>query len=131
MIYGDEEDDLAGFTDDLTMERNIMGSLSIKTENFKVLTVKLEQYEKQIQDLITEKLRPVFAILHRLEGVPEPSIILKQGGDQPKKTSTTSAKPTTSVKPSIKVESERKGKDKLFSKEPIVDNSDEEELDEE
>lgn len=103
--------------DDLAMESKIMDSPAIKTKKVKVLTVKLEHAEKQIQDLIAEKaimkscisdvngllsdniktrdpmititilkhlvekLRPMFAMLHRLEGIPEPSVIPKQRGD--------------------------------------------------
>ncbi|CAI9302445.1 unnamed protein product [Lactuca saligna] len=74
---------------------------------------------------LAKKLRPVFAMLHRLEGVPKPSNIPKQGGDQRKKTS---ANPTTSVHLSIKSESEPKGRDKLFFEEPIVNKNNEEEL---
>lgn len=73
-----------------------------------------------------EKLRPIFAILHRLEGVPESSSIPKQGWDPPKKSS---GKPTTLVKPNFKRKSDPKGKEKLFSQDPIIDNSEEEELD--
>lgn len=80
---------------------------------------------------LAEKLRPMFAMLHYLEGVPEPFVIPKQGGYQPKKPLTTSAKPTTSVKPSIKSEYDPKGKYKIFSEESIVDNNNEEDLDEE
>ncbi|CAI9260924.1 unnamed protein product [Lactuca saligna] len=68
-----------------------------------------------------ETKRPVFVMFHRLEGVPKSSSILKQGGDQPKKTLS---------KPTIKSESEPKGKEKLFSEEPIIDNNEGEELDE-
>ena len=41
--------------DDLAMEIKIMDSLAIKTEKIKVLTIKLEQAEKQVQDLVTER----------------------------------------------------------------------------
>ncbi|CAI9266615.1 unnamed protein product [Lactuca saligna] len=41
--------------DDLAMESKIIDSLAIKNEKVKVLTVELEQAEKQVQDLITEK----------------------------------------------------------------------------
>ncbi|CAH1433570.1 unnamed protein product [Lactuca virosa] len=40
---------------ELAMESKIMDSLAIKTERVKVLTVKLEQDEKQVQDLITKR----------------------------------------------------------------------------
>ncbi|CAI9280548.1 unnamed protein product [Lactuca saligna] len=125
--------------DDLAMERKIMNALAVKTEKVKVLTVKLKNAEKQVNDLLSEKvtmktciaeiigmlldiietrdlmitimvkkhlaekLSPVFAMLHRLEGVPESSFILKQAGE---------------------------GKEKLFSEESIVENNKDEELDE-
>ena len=92
-----------------------MDALDLKTRKVKVLTVKLENAEKQVSDLLSEKvsmkscivdvnglvsyiietrdsmititikkyiyekLRLVFAMLHRLEGVPELSSIPKQG----------------------------------------------------
>ncbi|CAI9298330.1 unnamed protein product [Lactuca saligna] len=104
---------------------NVNGLLSdiIKTR-YPLITITLRKH-------LVENLIPVFTVVHLLEGFPDPSVISKQGGDQPKKPSTTLAKPTTSVKPSIKSDSEPNDKDKIFSAEPIVDNSDEEELDEE
>ncbi|CAI9298866.1 unnamed protein product [Lactuca saligna] len=104
--------------DDLTMERKIMDAISVKTEKFKVLTIKIENVEKQVNDLlsenaamksyiidvtsmlldiietrdsmimimvkkhIAEKLRPVFTMLHRMEGVPESSPIDKKRGEK-------------------------------------------------
>lgn len=41
--------------EDLDMESKIMDSLAIKTERVKVLNVKLEQVEKQVHDLVTER----------------------------------------------------------------------------
>ncbi|CAI9289457.1 unnamed protein product [Lactuca saligna] len=70
---------------------------------------------------LAENLSTVFAMLHLLEGVPESSNIPKQGGDQPKK---------TLAKPIVKIESEPNGKEKFFYEEPIIDNSEDEELDE-
>lgn len=97
-----------------------MDALAVKTENVKVLTVKLENAEKRVNDLqsekevmksciedvnallsniidtddsmmtitvkksLSEKLRPVFAMLNLLEGVPESSSIPKQGGEEVK-----------------------------------------------
>ncbi|CAI9298477.1 unnamed protein product [Lactuca saligna] len=139
------------------MEIKIMDTTAVKTEKVKVLNVKLDAIKKQVKDLlceravikicildvtgllsdiietresmititvrkhVAEKLSPVFVMLHRLEGVLESSSIPKQGRDQHKK---------TSVKLIFKSESEPKGKEKLFSKEPIVDNGEDEELDE-
>ncbi|CAI9269315.1 unnamed protein product [Lactuca saligna] len=99
--------------DELATESKIMDSLDIKTEKVKVLNVKLEAAEIQVNDLLSErvvmrscitnvigllsdiietrdpmitiiarkhlaeKLRPVFAMLHRLEGVSDQGIIPK------------------------------------------------------
>ncbi|CAI9293820.1 unnamed protein product [Lactuca saligna] len=150
---------------DLEMERKVMDALAIKTEKVKTLSVKLEQFEKQVQDLLLEKavikscitdvtvflsylieardliipitmrkylsenIRPTFTILHRLEGVPESSSILKKVGDQ---IQPTSEKPKPAVKrmPILKSETKPKDKDKLFSDDPIIDNEEEEDLDE-
>lgn len=74
-----------------------------------------------VQKHLAKKLRPMFAMLHRLEGVPKFSGIRKQREDLPKKSS---AKPTTLVKPIHK-------KNFFFLEEPIIDKSEEEEIDEE
>ncbi|CAI9286147.1 unnamed protein product [Lactuca saligna] len=99
--------------DDLDVERKIKDPLAVKTEKVKVLIVKLENAEKQVNHLLSgkevmksciedvtgmlsdiietrdsmititvkkhlaKKLSPVFPMLHRLEGVPEYSSILK------------------------------------------------------
>ncbi|CAI9282873.1 unnamed protein product [Lactuca saligna] len=76
--------------EDLAMENKIMDAFALKTEKVKVLTIKLDNAEKQ-----------------------------------------TLAKTTPLVKPKVKIEPEPKGKEKLFSYEPIIDDSEEEELDEE
>ncbi|CAI9296854.1 unnamed protein product [Lactuca saligna] len=64
-----------------------------------------------IRKHLAEKLRRVFTMLHRLEGVLESSSIPKQGRDLTKKSS---AKPTIVVKPTVKSEFEPKGKEKFF-----------------
>ena len=56
---------------------------------------------------LAENLWHLFAMLHRLQGVPESSNIPKQRGDQPKKTS---ANLTTLVNLNVKREFEPKGK---------------------
>ncbi|CAI9302686.1 unnamed protein product [Lactuca saligna] len=77
---------------------------------------------------LAEKLRPASVLyVTSLGGCSGTFQYSKTRGDQPKKSS---AKPTNLVKPSIKREFDPKGKYKLFSEEPIVDNNDEEELDE-
>lgn len=81
-----------------------------------------------IRKHLAEKLRHVFVMPRHLEGVLESFNIPKQGGDPPKKTS---VKPNTLVKPNVKSEYEPKCKEKLFFDEPIIDDSEEEELDEE
>ncbi|CAI9299729.1 unnamed protein product [Lactuca saligna] len=120
---------------DLIAEKAIMKSCISDVNGFisDIIKTKDPMITITVLKHLAEKLRPMFAMLLHLEGIPEPSVIPKQRGDQPKKPSTTSLKkpPTTSVKPSIKSKSEPKGKEKLFYEEPIVDNGDEEELDEE
>ncbi|CAI9294289.1 unnamed protein product [Lactuca saligna] len=117
------------------MESKIMNALAVRTEKVKVIIIKLENTDKQVNDLLSEKsamksyitdvpsmhsdiietrdstvtirkhlaekLRHVFAMLHRLE-----------------------------AKLIVKGESEPKGKEKLFSKEPTIDHSEDEEPDE-
>ena len=92
-----------------------MDALAVKTRKVKVLTVKLDNAAKQINELLSEKaimkscitdvnallsdiiethdlmititikrhlsekIRPVFTMLNRVEGVSESSLILKQG----------------------------------------------------
>ncbi|CAI9303780.1 unnamed protein product [Lactuca saligna] len=88
------------------------------------------------------KLRPIFAILHRLECVSNQSFVPKQGGEcgsgvsrkeDPKNPNggfglLRKEDPNALTKPIIK--QELKGKEKLFSEEPVIDNrEDEEELD--
>ncbi|CAI9299173.1 unnamed protein product [Lactuca saligna] len=69
-------------------------------------------------------------MLNRLEGVPESSSIPKQGGEEVQQSN--KEKPKPSVKPTVKPKSknEQKGKEKLINEEPIIDNSEDEELDE-
>ncbi|CAI9286145.1 unnamed protein product [Lactuca saligna] len=73
-----------------------------------------------------EKLRPVFAIIHHLEGVLESSGIPKQGGDSVNPIDV-KPKPTVKLVPVVKSKSGLKGKDKLFFDDPIIDNEEEEE----
>ncbi|CAI9299760.1 unnamed protein product [Lactuca saligna] len=123
-------------------------SLSFKTKKVKVLTVKPEIFEKQVNELLSEKaamksyivdvtgmlsdiienhdsiimimvkmplaekLRPIFAMLHRLEGVLESSSILKQGGEGVPLSKKEDPKP--SAKHTVKSKSEPKGKRKTF-----------------
>ncbi|CAI9293790.1 unnamed protein product [Lactuca saligna] len=81
-----------------------------------------------IRKHLHEKLRPVFAMLHKLEGVSDQCYVPKQGGEGGLVVSR-KEEPKAPTKPIIK--QEPKGKEKLFSEEPIIDdNEDEEELDE-
>ncbi|CAI9297799.1 unnamed protein product [Lactuca saligna] len=80
-----------------------------------------------------EKLRSVFAMLHRLEGVSDQSFVLKQWGEGgsaiSRKEVSWKEEPKAPIKPIIK--QEPKVKEKLFSEEHIIDNNeDEEEQDE-
>ncbi|CAI9282029.1 unnamed protein product [Lactuca saligna] len=147
-----------------SISSKIMDALDLKTEKVKVLTVNLDNVEKHVNDLLSEKvamksyiaevigmlsdiietrdsmititvkkhlakkLRLVFAMLNRLEGVPESGSIPKQGGEGVPHSKNKNTKP--SVKQTVKSESEPKGKEKLFSEESIVDNSEDEEPDE-
>ncbi|CAH1438843.1 unnamed protein product [Lactuca virosa] len=76
---------------------------------------------------LAEKLRPVFAMLYRLEGFSYQSINQKQGGEGVSGGSR-KEEPKAPVKPVVK--QEPKGKEKLFSNDPIIDNEEEEEPDE-
>lgn len=142
-----------------------MDSLPIKIERVKVHSVKLENAEKQVKDLLTEraimkscisditgllldfietrdsmitisirnhlneKLRLVFAMLHRLQGVSDQTIVPKQGGEGGSTDMTRKEGPKAPTKTVVK--QEPKGKKKLFGNEPIVENSEvEDELDE-
>ncbi|CAH1453206.1 unnamed protein product [Lactuca virosa] len=73
---------------------------------------------------LARKLRLVFAMLHRLEGVSDQSFNQKQGGEGVYGWSR-KEEPKAPVKPIFK--QEPKGMEKLFSEEPIVDNSEDEE----
>ncbi|CAI9294314.1 unnamed protein product [Lactuca saligna] len=111
MIYGDGDHDkfqssissqLSKIHDDLAMERKIMDALTVKVEKAKTLSLKLEQSEKQVQDLLSEKevmkscIYDVTALLSDLIEARDLMILLN----------------------------------KLFSDDPIIDNEEEEELDE-
>ncbi|CAH1450550.1 unnamed protein product [Lactuca virosa] len=74
---------------------------------------------------LAEKLRPVFAMLHCLEGVSDQTFNLKQGAESMDGGSRKEG-PTAPVKPIVK--NKPKGKEKLFRDDPIIDNEEEEEL---
>ncbi|CAI9303309.1 unnamed protein product [Lactuca saligna] len=78
-----------------------------------------------------EKVRPIFSMLHRLEGVPESGFIPKQGGEgaSTKEEPKAPVKHKAPVQPVIKLEP--KGKENMFNKEPIIDDGEEEKPDEE
>ncbi|CAH1412188.1 unnamed protein product [Lactuca virosa] len=71
---------------------------------------------------LDEKLKPVFAMLHRLEGIYNQSFHPKQGGERVAGVSRKIG-PTAPVKPILK--NEPKGKEKLFRDDPIIENEDE------
>ncbi|CAH1423775.1 unnamed protein product [Lactuca virosa] len=77
---------------------------------------------------LAEKLRPVFTMLHRLEGVSDKSFHPKQGRESVAGGSRKEG-PKAPVKPIVK--NEPKGKEKLFRDDPIINNEDEEEPTEE
>ncbi|CAI9270859.1 unnamed protein product [Lactuca saligna] len=110
------------------MESKVMDALFMKIEKVKVLGIKLENVEKKVKDLLSEKhlsekLCPVFAMLHRLEGVSPQSCDPKQGGQGILKES-----PKAPVNPIVK--KEPKGKEKMKDEGPIIDNDEDEEPDE-
>ena len=86
---------------------NVTGRISeiIKTHD-SMITITVKKH-------LAEKLRSVFSMLHRPEGVPESSSILKQGGESVSQSKKEDPKP--SVKHTVKSEYEPKGKEKLFS----------------
>ncbi|CAH1444226.1 unnamed protein product [Lactuca virosa] len=96
----------------------VKDSLALKSEEAKVISTKLDALEKQA----------VFAMLHRLEGVSDPSFNPKQGGESVAGGSRKEG-PKAPVKPIVK--NEPKGTEKLFRDDPILDNEDEEEPTEE
>lgn len=70
---------------------------------------------------LSEKLRPIFAMLHIFEGVAESCSILKQRWEEVKQSKKENPKPSEKsiVKP--KSEAEPEGKENLFSEEPIIE----------
>nr|KAJ0223195.1 hypothetical protein LSAT_V11C200058870 [Lactuca sativa] len=73
---------------------------------------------------LLKKVRPVFAMLHRLEGVSDQSFNQKQGGEGKFGDSTKESKED----PKAPVKHVAPGKETLFCNDPIVDNSEEEEV---
>ncbi|CAI9303712.1 unnamed protein product [Lactuca saligna] len=76
----------------------------------------------------SEMLRPVFAMLHCLEGVSKLMSFLKQGGEGSSKVETNEP-PKDPIKSPV-IKQEPKKKEKLFSEEPIIEDSKDEESDE-
>ncbi|CAH1434192.1 unnamed protein product [Lactuca virosa] len=99
---------------DLLSERAIMRSCI--TDITGMLSDIIETRDSMITNTMSkhlaEKLKPIFAMLHRLEGVSDQSFHPKQGGESA-------------------AGDESKGKEKLFRDESILDNEDEEEATEE
>ncbi|CAI9289761.1 unnamed protein product [Lactuca saligna] len=126
---------LSRHQDDLAMERKIMDALEAKTEKVKVLTIKLENAEKQVNSLLSEKavmksyITDVTSMLSYIIETKDSMITIMQHsdtrGEQSKKHD-----PKPLAKPIVKGESDSKGKEKLFSKEPIIDHSEDKEPDE-
>ncbi|CAI9278325.1 unnamed protein product [Lactuca saligna] len=77
---------------------------------------------------LADKLRPMFAMLHHLEGVSQPMFFFsKQGGEGSSKDQT-NVPPAPVKLPVIKQEPNKK--ENIFNEEPIVDDSEDEEPDE-
>ncbi|CAI9263191.1 unnamed protein product [Lactuca saligna] len=108
---------------------NALLSDIIETRDF-MITITVKKH-------LAEKLRPVFAMLNRLEGISRSSSLLKQGGETmkkskkeiPKPIEKPTTKPKSENKPMDNVASDSKGKENL-NNEPIIDDSNEEEPDE-
>ena len=83
-----------------------------------ILTISIHKH-------LVEKFHPTISKLSRIEVVSETPIILKQGGEAQSK----KGEPKPSAKHTVKSVYEPKGKEKLFSDEPIIDNSEDEEPD--
>ena len=77
---------------------------------------------------LAKKIRPVCAMLHRLEAVLTPMYFLKQGGEGSSKVQT-NENPKAPIKPPV-IKQEQNRKEKLFNEEPIIDDSEDEEPDE-
>ncbi|CAI9295633.1 unnamed protein product [Lactuca saligna] len=120
--------------DDLIMEREIMDALAVKTKKVKVLTVKLENVEKQVNDLLSEMetmksyITDVIAMLSDIIETRDSMITITVKKQLAEKLRQEDPKPLAN--PIVKSESKLKGKEKLFNKEPIVDNSEDDEPDE-
>nr|KAJ0209922.1 hypothetical protein LSAT_V11C400209070 [Lactuca sativa] len=78
---------------------------------------------------LLEKLRPVFAIFSPFGGCFHADVVFETKGEGRSKVYTKDVKPKVSVKPPI-IKQDPKDKDSLFSNEPIIDDSEDDEPDE-
>ena len=101
--------DVSGLLSDIIETRDPMISITVKKH-------------------LADKLRPVFAMLHCLEGVSKLMSFLKQGGEGSSKVQMNEP-PKDPIKPPV-IKQEPTKKEKLFSEEPIIDDSEDEEPDE-
>nr|KAJ0211284.1 hypothetical protein LSAT_V11C400208210 [Lactuca sativa] len=82
-----------------------------------------------VEKHLLEKLRPVFAIFSPFGGCFHADVVFETKGEGRSKVYTEDVKPKVSVKPPI-IKQDPKDKDSLFSNEPIIDDSEDNEPDE-
>ncbi|CAI9276630.1 unnamed protein product [Lactuca saligna] len=103
-----------------------MDSIALKTESVKVLTVKLEQDKKNVQDVMSEKVVMKTCIID-VNGVLSDIIETRE----PMITIIVRKHLAEKLRPVFAILHHLEGKDKLFYEEPILDNIDDEEVNEE
>ncbi|CAI9274999.1 unnamed protein product [Lactuca saligna] len=94
--------DITGFLSDIVETRDPMISINIKKH-------------------MAKKLRLVFAMLHRLEGVMKPVVFSQQGGEGGSKVQLNEPPPKAPVNPHV-IKKEPNCKEKLFNDESIIDD---------
>ncbi|CAI9276624.1 unnamed protein product [Lactuca saligna] len=116
------------------MESKVMDGLAVKTEKVEVLGLVSDIIDTKdsmititVRKHLAEKFRPVFVMLHRLEGVSPQNSDLKQGGEGGSGVSRNEP-PKDLAKPIV--QKYPKGKEKLIGQETIIDNDEDEEPDE-
>nr|KAJ0202079.1 hypothetical protein LSAT_V11C600329050 [Lactuca sativa] len=116
---------------DLAMESKIMDALALKEENYKVLETKLQYTQKQVDDLLAEKA-VTQSCIPDVNGLLSDIIETRDPHDfhhRSSKVHSDDVKPKVSVKPPV-IKQGPKDKETLFSNEPIIDDSEDEEPDE-
>ncbi|CAI9304032.1 unnamed protein product [Lactuca saligna] len=111
--------------DDLQMERKIMDALAIKTEKVKILTVKLENAEKQVNDMVFEKT----AMQNYTLDIDGMLLDIIETWDS-MITITVRKHLTEKLRHVFVMLHRLEGKEELFTEEPIISHSEDEEPDE-